>query len=86
MSEMIDLHSANMIFHSRRDHLRTQIASKLFAAGVSPQTGELTVLPQTHSWRGGLSAPPQNPTPLTALRASSFSSLGLATEDSVEST
>jgi len=47
VSEMIHLHGSHAIFHSRRGHLRTQIASKLLAMEALPQTahGELTALP-----------------------------------------
>ena len=47
MSDTIHLHSAHVIFHSRRSRLRTQKSLKLLAAGALPQTplGELTALP-----------------------------------------
>jgi len=47
------------VFNSRRDHLRTQKASKLLETG--DPTGELTPLPNCR--------PSQIPTPLSALRA-----------------
>jgi len=47
------------VFNSRRDHLRTQKASKLLAAG--DPTGELTPLPNCK--------PSQSSTPLSALWA-----------------
>jgi len=47
------------VFNTRRDHLRTQKASELLAAG--DPTGELTPLPNCR--------PSQSLTPLSALRA-----------------
>jgi len=58
MSELIHLHtlhSAHVIFHSRRGRLRTQKASKLSAAGASPRPhwGSLQHSPRPPSWWGG---------------------------------
>ena len=50
------------------------------AAGAPPRTplGELTSLPQTHSWWRGAGCPlPKNPTPLSAFQALGFGPLGL---------
>jgi len=64
MSEVIHLHRAHTIFHSRRGHLRTQNASKLRAAGASPQTP-----------LGSLPLPKTQP-PLSALLASGLANEG----------
>ena len=84
MSEMIHLHSAHTIFHSRRGHLKTQ-ASKLLAARASPSSprphwGSLqrSVRPPRELVGRELAGPSQNTTPtlshlgfeLLALRAS----------------
>jgi len=64
-----------MIFHSRRGHLRTQIASKLLAVGASSQThwGAYSVPAGPLAGGEGACCPlPQTPSPLSAIRASSF--------------
>jgi len=69
------LRSTRRVFNSKRCHLRTQKAPKLLAA-----LGELTSLSRPGST---VADPPQSPTPLSALRASSFSPS--AYHDAIES-
>jgi len=71
MCEMTVLQSTRKVFDSRRGNLRTQKASKPLAAG-GPHWGSFHRSPDP----GPVAGHPQSPTPLSALRASSFSPWG----------